>query len=50
MFQLYVELNNGDRKSFIFKSLKKANKIKDIGCLGLALSKLIKLNYIYLYL
>lgn len=29
MFQLYVELNNGDRKSFIFKSLKKANKIKD---------------------
>ena len=29
MFQLYVELNNGDCKSFIFKSLEKANKIKD---------------------
>jgi|LULM01.1.fsa_nt_gb hypothetical protein len=29
MFQLYVKLNNGDRKSFIFKSLEKAKKIKN---------------------
>ena len=29
MIELHVELRNGNRKSFIFKSFEKAKKIKD---------------------
>jgi len=29
MVELYIELKNGNRKSFIFKSLEEATKIKE---------------------
>ena len=41
MVELHVELSNGSRKSFVFKSLEEAKKIKD---------KLNDLGYTIIYI